>query len=368
LIASLANPLLESPQRLVMGLSGGLDSRVLLAVLQERKRQPFSLFLFGHPDEPDVQIASRIAQEERLEQQFFSELNPLPANTIDFLREFVLQTQLTSPASLWQKLRFYSALHDDNAVVIDGAFGEIARRQFMNRALKRARSLLRNARTDRLLPYVATHRANIFTDAVHQQMVHGVALQLAKAWERMPRIQDIGAEKFADLLIVRYRYPNYAGWGQASMDHEIVSYMPFIQPSYVDAAFSLPMQLKRNGLFYRHIIRTCRPALARFPLVKGTTTYPFWMTTVPAWAFTKLKTLMGRSFNDPLPALLLEQMKEFVLDTVASSSVRTYDAYDHRRIASHVERFYRGDAGMAREVDWWLSFELWRQAFSGQRT
>jgi hypothetical protein len=269
---------------------------------------------------------------------------------------------------LWQKLRFYSALHDDNAVVIDGAFGEIARRQFMNRALKRARSLLRNARTDRLLPYLATHRANIFTDAVHQEMVRGVALQLAEAWKRMPRIQDIGAEMFADLLIARYRYPNYAGWGQASMDHEIVSYMPFIQPSYVDAAFALPMQLKRNALFYRHIIRTCRPALARFPLVKGTTTYPFWMTTVPAWAFTKVKTVLGRSFNDPLPVLLLEQMKEFVLDTVTSSSVRTYDAYDYRRIASFVERFYRGDTGLVREVDWWLSFELWRQAFAGQRT
>jgi asparagine synthetase B (glutamine-hydrolysing) len=362
LLQSFSNPDLPLDKKLAFGLSGGLDSRVLLAVMQSSRRQPFSLFLFGHPHEPDVRIAQEIAAAEGIDQEFFSELLPFPDDVINRLVEYEGEMQLVSPMSLWLKLRFYSELHQKNNVIIDGGFGEIARRQFMNRALIRARSLLMQGQTAQLFPYIATHRASIFNQEIEREMQKGVATQLARVWQEMPSIADIGAETFADLLVVRYRYANYAGAGQASMDNEIVSYMPFIQPSYVNAAFGLPLNEKRNGRFYREILRTQRPGLTRHVLVKGTTTYPFWMTTLPAWLWTKVKSKFGSEFVDPLPTILLHHLREFVLDTVESERVRTYSPYDYGAIKSRIDQFYSGRTSLARDVEWWLSFELWRRA------
>jgi hypothetical protein len=36
--------------------------------------------------------------------------------------------------------------------------------------------------------------------------------------------------------------------------------------------------------------------------------------------------------------------------------------YDRQKVVGTVDRYYRGDGGGQPAVDWWLAFELWRQA------
>jgi len=86
------------------GLSGGLDSRLLLALLISSEGGSYSLHLFGHASEPDVQVAGRIGRDLRLQQDWFFE--PLPAidDCLVRMNEYVAQSQLIGPASAFLKL------------------------------------------------------------------------------------------------------------------------------------------------------------------------------------------------------------------------------------------------------------------------
>ena len=65
---------------------------------------------------------------------------------------------------------------------------------------------------------------------------------------------------------------------------------------------------------------------------------------------------------DPTRLRFLATVKPYVLDAVHSQDVRTYPAYDHARLLRLVEDFYKGKTNLATQVDWWLAFEMWRQA------
>jgi hypothetical protein len=281
------------------------------------------------------------------------------------LKEYIAQTYLAAPVSSWTKLRYYPRIHAQGKMLIDGGMGEIARRQFLNRLLYRGRAAVLRGDPAMLLPYVRIHRASIFGRDVHHLMEVGAADQLERAWRDMPSPMEIGIENFLDLLIVRYRFPNYGGLDQVRMDGEILSYMPFAQPSFVDAAFGVPVRVKKNGRMFRRLIRTYRPELTRYPLVKGTTTYPFILPTVPAWIYTRLKERVGATYRDNTPVEMLQVLSGYVQDLVDSSEVRTCSVYDYAAIKHMVSQFYRGRQEFARDVDWWLSFEFWRQGMRG---
>jgi hypothetical protein len=180
------------------------------------------------------------------------------------------------------------------------------------------------------------------------------------------RPDEMSLENFLDLLVIRYRFPNYAGYGQQFMDGKLVNYMPFAQPSFVRAALATPVHLKKNGRLFRKLIRRFRPSLARFPLVKGYQTYPFALPPLPAWAWTKAVSPLHARFVDPGPQQILLTLSEFVKDAVRSSAVRNFGPYDHPAILTMVNEFYEGKIEHALRLDWWLHFELWRRSLQGE--
>jgi asparagine synthetase B (glutamine-hydrolysing) len=360
-LQSFINPHIDDSRSLTVGLSGGLDSRLLVALLLSAKR-PFSSYVFGHADEPDVRIARRIAAAERLTQMHFHDPLPSPDECLAQVRSFVVRSGGNSPVSGYIKQRYYGRIHSEQKVLIDGGMAEIARRQFMNRLLKFGRRAILNRRRPPLLPYVSYHRAPIFNEETMRDMQRGVEEQLNAVLRNTWKRDEASLGNFLDLLVVRYRFPNYAAYGQRFMDGEIVNYMPFAQPSVIRAALAIPEENRKNGKLFRKLIRRCHPSLTRFPLVKGYSTYPFLLQPVPAMVWMKAKSLLRAPFADPGPAEILTVLSDFVQDTAHSSVVRNYAPYDYAAILRMVTEFYQGKKERARELDWWLSFELWRKS------
>jgi hypothetical protein len=359
ILKSCLTPQLEPPSTLSLGLSGGLDSRVLLSLLMARKT-PVSLHLFGFPAEADVVIARRIATTLGIPQRYLNEPLPAPDACLPMLTEYVAHTGLSAPVSGLLRLRYYPLLQQEHKVMIDGGLGEIARCQFLNRLRVRGRHMLSGGSPSRLIPFLAHERSPVFAQDVRITMRQGEEEQILEAWKSMPTVAETGVDNFLDLLTVRYRYPNYGGPEQSRIDGQVVNYMPFAQPSFVNRIFSTPPQARRNGRLFRGIIRRNSPGLASVPLVKGTTTYPFPLPTVPAWAWVKVKkTIRGKEIDLPV-VHFLHHLSEFVRDTARSQGVRSFDGYDHRYVLEMTDRFYGGDTGLASKVDWWLAFELWR--------
>jgi asparagine synthetase B (glutamine-hydrolysing) len=132
--------------KLSLALSGGFDSRVLLALLLAQPKSEWGIHLYGDPEHPDRTVAARIARDLGVNVRVLEAPIPAAYDLLDMMPEYAGQACLCGPASSAARLSFYSALHDLNIVAIDGAVGELARRRFMTSVLLRGRSAILHGR------------------------------------------------------------------------------------------------------------------------------------------------------------------------------------------------------------------------------
>ncbi|QXD15698.1 hypothetical protein GQ464_001775 [Rhodocaloribacter litoris] len=357
-LQALLRPHLPAGRTTSLGLSGGLDSRLLLALLPPGTWQAHT---FGPPDHPDVRVARRLAAAAGLPHRHLCEPVPDAETCLTLLREHAALTHVISPASTALGGRYYARLARDEAFLIDGGFGEVARRQFFNRLLRRGRPALRHRTPgETILRFLRVERADVFTPEAIAQMEAGALRQLAATWHTLPPAETLGPEAFLDLLGVRTRLPNFFGFEQNRLDALLPGYMPFAQPSLLRAVFQIPLRLRKNGRLFRRLIRDAAPALTRYPLVKGDQPYPFSLPTVPAILWTRARARLRPGPGDPVRRAFLDVMRPFALEAALEAS-RHFPAYDARKLQVLVESYYAGKEHLAGAVDWWLAFEVWRR-------
>lgn len=369
ILTSLLRGGMDQGWQVSLGLSGGIDSRLLLAELLAIDGHRFGVHTFGNNSDPDVIVSSSIADAFGLDREYFDE--PLPAvNTcVAMLKEHAAHTCFVEPASSFLKLRYYPALHQRGRLLIDGGFGEIARRQYLNRIAKFGRRALVSRDVSRLFPLLRVERGDVFAPDLIPVMLRGAHDSLEQTLSCLPPAKEIGVENSVDLLAVRTRIPNYGAHEQARLDGEVINFMPLVQPSFLRAVFAAGVRSRSNGRFYRDLIRSGSPQLATFPLVKGGTTYPFGLSTPAAMLWTRMKVKLGKPFVDPSPNQLLSHIKEFVLDTVHSRPVVEWPGYNSAMVQDAAEQYYsKGNVRARMTIDWWVSFELWRSSLRSRVT
>ena len=349
----------SGPKPWSLGLSGGLDSRALLALGKFRKTH-----VWGPPDHPDVQVSTDLARIAEVEHEHFQIQLPEIADCVDLLRERVALTQVITPASATIERIAYGRLHETGLGILDGGFGEIARRQLMNQIVFRRAFNLGKAQTT--IPRILAGKADFFAPDVHKIMTGGAEDEFNTCWQRLPASMTT-ADK-ADLLSVQSRLPNFFGHEQNYLDNVCVSYMPYAQPSVLRALFQVPLRLRWHGRLLRKLIRKHTFALTRQPLVKGTVRYPFGLGTVSSLAYTRTKKKMGSAYSDPRPRDFIGHVREFLLDLLHSASVQDCDAYDQAKLQLMADSFASGDTSYIGQLDWWLAFEAWRSMLSRENS
>jgi len=345
-----------------LALSGGMDSRVLLSYLISSEHKNWNLFTFGPSNHPDVRIAKRIAADIAADHLLLNDPIPEPSEFLKLLKEYVGQRMVGSPASMLLHTRHYASLYKPNNLIIDGGFGEIARRQFLNRLLMRGKEALLNGVVGEIYNNLFSYQADIFNSETMNSMKKSVESHITTLWEGMPEIRKYGVENWLELLAIRTRLPNYYGPEQSRVDSDIMNYMPFAQPLFLKSVFGAPVSDRKNGKLFKRIIRNNAGNLRNYSLVKENVIYPYRLQMIPGWGWRKLKERFGYKFTDPAPVRFIESFSEFIKDTVHSSSVKDFELYDYPKILNMVNRFYSGDKSLAGEIDWWLACEVWRQS------
>ena len=360
LSALLAAQLKSHDERTVsLGLSGGMDSRTLLALKPRRGR--FGIHVFGAKSLEDVEVALSIAEEGHLP---YSHFHVPPSDRHELLRtvaDHAVQAQSVSPASAALSLRYYAELRSQRKLVVDGGFGEIVRRQFMNRLLRRGSRAIREHDGRAALAHVRFDRAFLFREAVRRKLEVGAVEDMASLLRSMGEWLDLGLENVVDLMTVRTRLPNFYGFEQARLDTQVQNYMPFAHPRLLDAVFSIPPRRRRRGRISRRIIASNAPRLRRYPLVKSDVSYPYGLPPLMSAIAVKLTRRFGETDEPPDRTLVLTQLKEYMMDRIGSADVRNDDAYDHATLASLADAYYR-DGNFGSQLDWWLAFDFWRRA------
>ena len=345
---------------LSLALSGGLDSRVLLAILLAGPDRSWEVHSFKEPGHPDRRIAESICRANDLKQVLLPQPVPDAGTCLRSMREYLGQTMMAAPAFGFINLQFYDVLREKGRVVVDGGAGEIARRRFLTRLLLGGKKHIRNGDSQQAFPLLRGRRADIFTPEVVQEMENGARRALAHLWEKMPAVGETGIPNWLDLMAIRCRFSNLFGPEQSRSDSLLTNFMPFVQPSLLRSVFHTPLRQRQGGRIFRRIIAQNASGLTRFPLVKNDLIYPYRFSTVPASLWIAGKSRLGFAPVDHTPALFLNTIGEYVRDLAASQAVREYTPYRKGYIAEMVDDFYGGNHARAGEIGWWLTFDFWR--------
>lgn len=137
--------------------------------------------------------------------------------------------------------------------------------------------------------------------------------------------------------------------------------MPFAQKSLLKNLFSIPVNERKNGKLFRSVIRDNYKQLSKFPLAKGNVTYPFKFGSVSSRIYTKLFSRFKQiDINEQKE--LFRTLKEYILDLINSSDTQSYFAYDKNKLKKLAEEFNSDNQGSYQQIDWFLSFELFRKS------
>jgi hypothetical protein len=148
------------------------------------------------------------------------------------------------------------------------------------------------------------------------------------------------------------------------MDHYVPSYMPFVQPSLLNAVFEMSLKMRENSREIHRIIHRNEPKLERFPLMTSDCMVPYALSTMQTVVYRKMKRLLGKTYQDHTRDLFLQRLRPMIEDLVASNEVRSYSMYDHRKILAIARGYYAGNNALGGPLDFWLGFELWRRSLS----
>lgn len=195
-------------------------------------------------------------------------------------------------------------------------------------------------------------------------MNRGAEKQLEAIFRELPKPANLGAENWIDLFALKTRIRNYYSHEQSRLDEIGASYMPFLQPSILDNLLSMKVKHRKNGKLFKLIIKENENKLAGYHLVKGETLQPFGRSTFHA----RIKGIVnriaaGNSSTDEKTLTLFKKLLPLISDLVFSKIVSECGFYDQKKIRLSVENLHKGknELSSIRELDWWLSFELFRQ-------
>jgi hypothetical protein len=357
----LKNLLSVENKKITLSLSGGLDSRLLLSLLINKNSEDWETHTFGDPNHPDSKIASNIMKSFSLENKVINDVIPSSGKAENLLINYAVRSVVTNPVSSVLNLRFYNCIADKNKVITDGGFGEIWRREFANRLLYLGKKALLDRNAERIFELLRYQKAKIFNTEALNNMKTGALNQITNFIQESDDVRKIGAGKWVDLFSIKTRLPNYYAPEQSRVDDYATSFMPFVQKDLLNILFNLDDSDKRNGKLFKQIIRQNSPQLARIQLVKGNITLPFNSSSLNARLNAIIKHRLGKYYKNNLTAELFYSIKDFILDLLHSSGVRSCEFYDRKKIELLAKGFNDNEVGIIRELDWFLSFELFRE-------
>lgn len=249
-------------------LSGGLDSRLLLAALRAAGSRP-NLYVYGPAASPDVRIARAIGAAEGLavahiDKEALRSVDP-DAFAAEVTRNFDQFDALPTYGNIFDNGGHriaQNARHAEGALAASGGCGEIFRNFFFlpDRPITAAAVAgTFFARFDRR-DATGLFDPSAFLAAIREKIL--AALEIPGYRGPLPR------------LLIEHIYPRVrcrALFGrEISLEARRSPYlMPFLDAALVAEAMTLPIPLKNAGRFEARLIAAIDPALARHPSAYG---------------------------------------------------------------------------------------------------
>lgn len=264
-MAALLEVLAELPERPLVALTAGLDSRLILAALLHLGRRPV-LWTAGPRDSTDARVAERLAWEADLDHHV-AELRP--ADYVRLAGDITRRTGGAYPAGDWHSRLFFAGARDLGCpVVLKGANGELARTFYADagpasRLADRGPAGLARVRLELMVRRgrAAYGRLPAFLDPARggddgADLPDRLAALCGGPARPLDRL---------DHFYACQRVPRFVGLGVTLSRAELPAASPFLDARWALAAARLPRARKLGGAWHRAAIARFAPELLRHP-------------------------------------------------------------------------------------------------------
>jgi asparagine synthase (glutamine-hydrolysing) len=250
-------------------LSGGLDSRLILAAVPPARRRELRSLTIGAPGDEDVRIARRIAEANAMENVRVdpTDLGALSGDRLGALLAQVAQgyDHAVNPIDklplvlAGQRLKSVARLGGQNGEILRG-FYYVGQPLFDAPGERLARNLIRwrLRANDQVDPALLATEA--FAD--REAAVEGALVA---------RLMEMGG-LWGDTLDRYYLAERMQRWVGASTNNRFIdrtNLYPFFDPGVLAAAMALPVEVKRGGGIARALLARLDRELASMPLEGG---------------------------------------------------------------------------------------------------
>lgn len=246
--------------RMQCPLSGGLDSRLALAVLRAHGVRPH-VYVYGTPEDEDASIAVAIGRAEGFDVELFNKPAATRVSTDEYAaivaRNFDETDALVTDGGLFDNGGNALARHARNAdgqLAVSGGCGEVFRNFFYlpDRRLR--------ARDVALAFFARYVRADTTARFDARAFLVAIETKLARALGHDAR--DTLGRTEIEQLYPRERCRAFFGREISLVGRHGGYLMPFLNRAVVDEALHTPMALKRAGRFEAMLVNHIDPALA----------------------------------------------------------------------------------------------------------
>lgn len=335
---------IRNKDRLMLFLSGGLDSRAVACAFP-RKVRPISARTHGHKDSLEVRCASRIARRLGL-YHYVDEPDRMPLSQL--LEATVWRSEGEIPFTSCLSIADHPRIAEQADIIIGGQFGDIgsgghirpymlisqSRKQFLNEVftryllnpLARLKAILRD---DFLQQFYGDFRDSFF--ASFEAVGSSSNVQLFELWDMINR------------------QPRYIFSSQKIDAHRFEVLVPLADSDYVQFALGLPLRLRVDQALYQSMIWVMGPEIRRVPYANN-------LRPIRPSALISAETKLRYNRNDEIIAGTIRRMgaglsnRPPVLDAGFRDHVESYvtshdfesGVFDPHKIRSALDAHYEG--------------------------
>jgi hypothetical protein len=357
-LKSIVNMNMPNHKKPLLSLSGGIDSRTVLALFDKLP----DLVNFGNIEDADAQAAKIIADKLKKNLDFYEFKLPQTANeknnVFDNMKKAILLQSSFAHSNIFDLLE---EKNKEGYWIIDGGLGEYIRFGCWRRLLSyNVKKHWKQNNFNSLAKYMYKTQYSIFTKRLQEDMNVWALQEFISVMEKTPK--NFSFEDWISSLHIRHLVRNRPLNGQGIYDNIIPSYMPLIQPSVLRSIQSIPIKKRMNCRINRKIISQFQPILASVPLAWFGSNIPFCLSN--NIVFAKLYSIVcnklkkqKQKYNDKL----MLSLKDLVMDRINSSAVKECGWYDIKNISEFAEMFYNKKIENSQFLYNWLEIDFWRE-------
>jgi asparagine synthase (glutamine-hydrolysing) len=268
-VVAVTHAALRARSAMAVELSGGLDSRLLLAAIPRSLRRGRVALTIGAPGDPDVVLAAQIAAACGMEHRVIrlDAIRGMTAATaLDLMRTASARADHCANPVVRGVLDWVDQ-QADRMPRLTGQNGEFARGFYYGGQREHARATPELVRS--LIDWRVTLNESV---RASDFMPDFMASARAAARSRIAAVfgsHDRGWLDATDEFYISQRMQRGAGIGYSAAGHERAVYAPLFQRRFVDWARRVPATHKRGGKMVASLLDRLDPDLARFPFASG---------------------------------------------------------------------------------------------------